>query len=97
MKRIKYGALALGLVLALPGDVLAVGALGSKWFQLNNRIRVEYDDNVYSTDAEEQDSLKFLVEPELFFNFNLEQTFLSLRYRPQFVWWSDREPDDTSL
>ena len=85
------------MLIALPGDLLAVGKLGSKWLQLNNRIRVEYDDNIHSTDTDEQDSMKFIVEPELFFNLNREQSFLSLRYRPQFIWWSDREPEDTSL
>jgi hypothetical protein len=97
MNRIKCIGAALLIIAVLPADLFAASRLGSKWFQVNNRIRLEYDDNVNQADTDEQDSFKLIVEPELWANANFEQTFLSLRYRPMFAWWSDREPDDTTL
>lgn len=75
----------------------AADGQGSKWFQVNNRLRLEYDDNYNQSTDNEQDSLKLIEELELFFNIYMDQTFVSLRYRPQFVWWDDREGDDTDL
>jgi hypothetical protein len=66
-------------------------------FQLKNRIRVGWDSNVYETDGNESDSFKIIEEMEFVVNLDLEQTFLGARYRPSFVWWEDREPDDADL
>lgn len=97
MKQLRCAAFAALLILfALPADLLAVGE-GAQWFQINNRLRVEYDDNVNLTPENEQDSYKIIEELELFLNFNLDQSFISLRYRPSYVYWTDREPDDTDF
>jgi hypothetical protein len=85
----------LGLVLPPLAD--AAQQEGSRAFQIHNRLRVEHDDNVFLTDGDEQDSFKIIEEIELFVNFNLEQTFISLRYRPSFVYWDDRPDDDTDF
>jgi len=70
---------------------------GVKPYQINNRLRLEWDDNVYQSESEKVDSVKIIEEVELLLNVRLEQSFLSLRYRPSFVWWDNREPDDTDL
>ena len=67
------------------------------WLSVGNRLRVEYDDNVYETEKNKTDSFKISNEIELGITLNLNPTFISLRYRPSFTWWSDREPDDTDL
>ena len=66
-------------------------------FQLKNRIRVGWDDNVYEASVDEEDSFKIIEEIEFVVNLDLEQTFVGFRYRPSFVWWENREPDDTDL
>jgi len=97
MNRIKFVAVvALLLVMAVPAEVFAVSRLGSKWFQVKHRLRVEYDDNIYQTKDDEKDSSKVINEFDIFVQAKLEQTFLSLHYRPQHVYWDDREPDDTT-
>lgn len=66
-------------------------------FQVSNRLRFEYDDNVYETKDNTQDSFNIVEEIEFLVNLNLPQSFVGLRYRPTFTWWSDREPDDTDF
>jgi hypothetical protein len=70
-------------------------AEGPQTYQLKNRLRVEYDDNIYETRRDKTDSWKIIEELELLLNLNFEQTFLGLRYRPSFVWWDNRKNDDT--
>lgn len=95
MKRTAWVFVAVGILMVL-GEV--AGALeGVKPYQLINRLRLEYDDNIYQEETDTDDSVKIIEEIEILLNYRLEQTFLSLRYRPSFVWWSDREPDDTDL
>ncbi|MFH0878945.1 MAG: outer membrane beta-barrel protein [Lentisphaerota bacterium] len=92
------------LLLVVQGTVFA--AEGSKPFQLNNRLRVEYDDNIYQSGTlpDGSDTLeakkggfKVIEEVDFLVNLNLENTYISLRYRPQFVWWENREPDKTDF
>jgi hypothetical protein len=68
-------------------------------FQIKNRLRVGWDNNVYEEAREEDrdESYKIIEELELLLNMNMEQTFFGLRYRPTFLWWSDRDPDDTDF
>ncbi|MBU1692989.1 MAG: outer membrane beta-barrel protein [Verrucomicrobia bacterium] len=95
MKRTTWIYLAVGVLLVL-GEV--AGALeGVKPYQIVNRLRLEYDDNIYLEENDKNSSLKIIEEIEILLNYRLEQTFLSLRYRPSFVWWENREPDDTDL
>jgi len=96
MKRGWLAGFAILAMLAVVHTALALGE-GSDWFQINNRLRVEYDDNVFLTEDDEQDSFKLIEEVELFLNMNLDQTFVSLRYRPSYVYWTDRDPDDNDF
>lgn len=70
----------------------------AKPYQIQNRLRVEYDDNIYQETKDENDSWKIIEE--VIFQLNvryLEQSHLSLRYRPSYVYWFDREPDKSDL
>jgi len=96
MKKMTYSAaIVLFLTGALPTALFAAQDKGGQWFQINNRIRFEYDDNVFQTDDDEESSFKIIEEVELFVNFNLAQTFVSVRYRPSFVWWENRPGDES--
>ncbi len=88
------------MVAALVAGTLAQGAWAedvASTFQAKNRLRFEYDDNIYERNADQQDSLKIVEEIEFLVNLNLQQTFIGLRWRPTFVWWSERDPDDTDF
>jgi len=81
-------------------QVSAPAKEGALPFQFNNRLRVEWDDNIYQAgtdpDGVEHDktsSLKAIEEIEFTVNFNLENTFVSLRYRPSLVYWEKRDDD----
>lgn len=67
-------------------------------FEVSNRFRVEYDDNIYDSDNDaKEESLKIMDEIEFIANLNFEKSYVGFRYRPSFVWWENREPDDTDL
>lgn len=85
---------------ALVSGMLAAAAQAAdetQTFQLKNRLRVEYDDNVYERNTDTDASYKIIEEIEFLANLNFEQSFVGLRYRPTFVWWENRNPDDTDL
>lgn len=85
----------------LAGSILAgvsfAAEESSQSFQVKNRFRVGWDSNVYETEKDETDSFKIIEELEFVINLDLEQTFLGARYRPTFVWWDNRNPDDTDF
>lgn len=95
----KWLTSAFAFVLA--GGILAGVSLAdqetSRSFQVKNRLRVGWDDNVYETAKDKTDSFKIIEEMEFVVNLDLEQTFVGLRYRPTFVWWENRNPDDTDF
>lgn len=66
-------------------------------FQVKNRFRVGWDDNVYEAKSDKQDSFKIIEELEFLLNMDMEQTFFGARYRPTFIYWTDRDPDDTDF
>jgi len=96
MKWTKWTCALLLLVVALPSVVLGVGSAANR-FQVVNRLRFEYDDNIYQEETDTDDSFKIIEEIEFLVNFSFTRTFLSLRYRPNYVWWEKREPDDDDL
>lgn len=96
MRWMKCVCLGLLVFMAMQGVVRAA-AEGARPYQINNRMRVELDDNIYTTKDDPQESLKFIEEVEFLVNFNLPQTYISLRYRPAYVWWDNREPDDSDF
>lgn len=95
MKLTRMAAATVALSLAALAGAQAADE--TRTFQLKNRLRVEYDDNVYERNKDTQDSFKIIEEAEFVANLNFQQTYIGLRYRPTFVWWSDRDPDDTDL
>ena len=87
---------------------LATPAFAESPIHLNNRLRLGYDDNVYQAGEataadgstvthDETDSFRIIEELEMLVNLNLQRTYLGLRYRPSFIWYSDRDDDDTDF
>ena len=87
---------------------LASPAFAESPIHLNNRLRLGYDDNVYQAGEataadgstvthDETDSFRIIEELEMLVNLNLQRTYLGLRYRPSFIWYSDRDDDDTDF
>ncbi|MFT7512924.1 MAG: hypothetical protein ACI9QL_002132, partial [Candidatus Omnitrophota bacterium] len=66
-------------------------------FEIFNRVRVEYDDNIRQSNQNEDSSLKIIEEAEFIVNFDNDISLISLRYNPAFVYWTDRDEDDTDL
>ena len=64
---------------------------------LSNRLRFEYDSNVFQTDGDKKDSFNFYEAIELAINLNLETTYLGINYRPSFVWYSGRDSGKTDF
>jgi hypothetical protein len=91
MKVLKVCAIAF--VCSAAALLVADAADETQDFQVKNRIRVEYDDNIYETEKGKEDSFKVIEELELIANLNLAQSYIGLRYRPSFVWWDNRDPD----
>ncbi len=87
--------LTAGIMMALVAGASAED--GGRPIQLFNRLRVGWDDNVYQTAKDETDSVRILEEIEVALKFDLEQTYLGLRYRPTLIWYSDRDDDDTDF
>ena len=87
---------------------LAAPAFAESPIHLNNRLRLGYDDNVYQAGEatasdgstvthDKTDSFRVVEELEMLVNLNLQRTYLGLRYRPSFIWYSDRDDDDTDF
>lgn len=99
MKQVKImlGIVAVSGLIFQTSLMAAEAGSGGNWLSVGNRLRLEYDDNVYEDKTDKQDSFKIIEEIELGATFNFEPTFITLRYRPSFTYWTDREPDDTDL
>ncbi len=98
MKQVKIlGLVAVSALLFQTAAMAAEAGSGGNWLSVANRLRLEYDDNVYERETDKVDSFKIIEEIELGVTFNFEPTFITLRYRPSFTWWENREPDDTDL
>lgn len=65
--------------------------------EVSSYLSLEYDDNVYEQETDEQDSYKIVEDIDFMMTLDNEPTFLTLNYSPAFVWWSDRDPDDTDI
>lgn len=91
------GLLAASAVVTQFSLIAAELGTGKDWLDVSNRVRFEYDDNVYERSTDTTDSFKIIEEIQLGITLDREPTFLTLRYRPSFTWWENREPDDTDL
>ncbi len=95
MKWNSFWIVVLAVTMAVPASVLA--REGGRNFLIHNRLRLEYDDNIRETDRDTTSSFKVIEEVEFLVNFNLENTFVSFRYKPSFVWWDNRSEGSTDL
>jgi hypothetical protein len=88
-------------IIALTGLLLAGStAWGSGMFgpfTVDNRLRVEWDDNIYQTETNQQDSVKFIEQVQVMADFRSDTTFFSIRYQPSFLYWESRDDDDDDL
>lgn len=94
MIRMKW--LGVMIVAAATAHTAWAQSEGGDSLHVYNRLRIEYDDNIFQEENNEDDSLKIVEEVDLSFNVNLPQSFIGLHYKPSFVWWDDRS-DDTDL
>jgi opacity protein-like surface antigen len=76
---------------------VAFAAEGTTPFHIANRVRLEYDSNVYQAAEDEKDSLNIYEEIELALNLVGETSFLGLRYRPNIICYTARDDDKTDL
>ena len=83
MKWIKWLCVVLFAIVAVQGVRAAV----AKPYQISNRLRLEYDDNINQTESDKDSSVKVIDELEFLVNFNLQNTYVGLRYRPSYTWW----------
>jgi hypothetical protein len=74
----------------------ALAREGSKPYQINNRLRVEYDDNINQTENNKDNSWKIIEELEFLVNFSLQNTYVGVRYRPSYIWWDNRPSGGSS-
>lgn len=96
MKRLTITAMG-ALACAITAGFTFAASETAQNFQIKNRFRVGWDDNVYEAKKDKQDSFKIIEELEFLLNMDMEQTFLGARYRPTYLYWTDREPDDTDF
>ena len=95
MKWNKLWIAGLAVSMALPAATMA--REGARNYLIHNRLRLEYDDNIRETERDKTSSFKIIEEVEFLVNFNLENTFVSFRYKPSFVWWENRDESSTDL
>jgi len=93
MKLFRISVAAL-LALLMVGSAYADTA---RALHLSNRVRFEYDNNVFQTDGDEKNSFNFYEALEISLNLNLETTYLGINYRPSFVWYSGRDSGTTDF
>lgn len=62
-------------------------------FTVDNRLRFEWDDNIRQELNENDESWKIIEQLQLIGDINAENTFVSLRYEPSYVYW-DQEPGE---
>ena len=61
---------------------------GDNILQLNNTISFGYDDNYYQANTNKTSTFEIMESPELVASINRENTYLSLRYNPNFTWYT---------
>ncbi|MBR4190303.1 MAG: outer membrane beta-barrel protein [Kiritimatiellae bacterium] len=69
----------------------------SQPFHLYNRLRVGYDDNIYSSEDDKQKSFRLVEEIEVKLNLALERLYVGIDYRPSLLWEPERESDETDF
>ena len=95
MSRLTYPIAVI--VAALAGSTVNAAEESNTGFDAINRIRLEHDDNIRESTSDKEDSFKIIEELELMYNINTEATLLGLRYMPSFVWFENRDEDETDI
>jgi len=70
------------------GAGVSLGFGADNNIQLNNSLRFEWDDNYYQAKTNKTSTGSIIESPEIVANYNRENTFLGLRYRPSVVWYT---------
>lgn len=98
MKRLRLIALASLAAFVTQFSLMAseTGTV-TDWLKISNAVIFEYDDNMYEEQTNPQDTFKIIDSLTLASVLDWERTYLTIRYNPSFIWWSEREPDDTDL
>ena len=65
-----------------------------KPFTVSVGLRNEYDDNIFTTKTNKQESWKSIISPSITFNYPLEQTSFSASYSAGVTYYWDRPDDD---
>lgn len=82
----------------MTGSLLAYAQEGGAgWLKVGNFLNLEYDDNIYELSDDPEDSFKISDQIDLTAVIDRDPTYITLRYAPTFVYWNDRDPDDTDL
>ena len=92
MKKLQ-GMIVAGLLAAFAATAFAQ----SQPFHVYNRLRVGYDDNIYSAANDEKASLRLVEEVELKLNLALERLYVGIDYRPSLLWIPERENNETDF
>lgn len=82
---------------ALLAAFAMTGFAQSQPLHLYNRLRVGYDDNIYSAQDDEKGSLRLVEEVQVKLNLALERLYLGIDYRPSLLWLPEREKKETDF
>ena len=74
-------------VLAVIGATTCWGLGDNNTIQLNNTLSYHFNDNFYQINTNKTAVSSLSDTPEIRANYNRENTYISLRYAPQFVWY----------
>ena len=96
MKHIRLFIVAACLFALAAPVFAAASASGESPIQVNNNLRLGYDDNIYLEPArtDPESSVRVIEELELLVNLNMERMYLGLRYLPSLLWYSNRDAED---
>ncbi len=83
------------VVLVLLATVWTASAEKPRNLTVENSLRLGFDDNVYLSSSNEEDSFRITDELALTGDLRLENTYLSLRYRAGLTWYDNRPDNDT--
>lgn len=83
------------LCMALAGVVLATGAFAENTaFHVSNRLRLGWDDNIWLSEKNEEDSFRIVDEISLQLNMVMKTTYFSVNYTPAVTWYEHRDDDE---
>lgn len=65
--------------------------------QLNNALRFSWNDNYYQATSNKTSTGAIIEQPEILANYDRETTYLGLRYRPSFTWYTSSDVRQETL